>query len=91
MATATTYDERVLEQARGLGTSTLYEASGISTAAVDSNIRTAWPGASIAGPAFPLECSPGDNLSIHIAMERVPRGTLAAARSVYPFAAHLMQ
>ncbi|MDR5765878.1 MULTISPECIES: RraA family protein [unclassified Caballeronia] len=75
MAT-TTYDERIREQARALGTSTLYEASGISTAAVDSNIRTVWPGASIAGPAFPLECSPGDNLSIHIAMERVPRGSV---------------
>ena len=35
-----------------------------------------WQGASIAGPAYPLECSPGDNLSIHIAMERVPRGSV---------------
>lgn len=75
MAT-TAYDERISEQARALGTSTLYEASGISTTAVDSKIRTVWPGASIAGPAFPLECSPGDNLSIHIAMERVPRGSV---------------
>ncbi|AQH01440.1 dimethylmenaquinone methyltransferase [Burkholderia sp. KK1] len=70
------YEERLLEQARQLGTSTLYEASGIPTAAVDSNIRTVWQGASIAGHAYPLECSPGDNLSIHIAMERVPRGSV---------------
>jgi 4-hydroxy-4-methyl-2-oxoglutarate aldolase len=75
MTAITTYDEGILEQARKLGTSTLFEASGISTAAVDSDIRTVWAGASIAGPAYPLECSPGDNLSIHIAMERVPRGS----------------
>ncbi|MGF6977598.1 4-hydroxy-4-methyl-2-oxoglutarate aldolase [Paraburkholderia sp. JPY465] len=76
MATTTMYDESILERARKLGTSTLYEASGLSTAAVDSNIRTVWQGASIAGAAYPLECSPGDNLSIHIAMERVPRGSV---------------
>lgn len=76
MAATTTYDEDILEQARKLGTSTLFEASGIFTAAVDSDIRTVWAGASIAGPAYPLECSPGDNLSIHIAMERVPRGSV---------------
>lgn len=76
MAVTKTYDEETLEQAQKLGTSTLFEASGISTAAVDSDIRTVWAGASIAGPAYPLECSPGDNLSIHIAMERVPRGSV---------------
>lgn len=71
-----TYDPAMLEQARKLGTSTLFEASGLSTSAVDPAIRTVWPGASVAGPAFPLECSPGDNLSIHIAMEQVPRGSV---------------
>ena len=76
MFATTKYEDRLLEQARRLGTSTLYEASGIPTAAVDSNIRTVWQGASIAGPAYPLECAPGDNLSIHIAMERVPRGSV---------------
>ncbi|MCR4468769.1 RraA family protein [Burkholderia sp. SCN-KJ] len=71
-----TYEPALLEQARKLGTSTLFEASGLSTGAVDPAIRTVWPGASVAGPAFPLECSPGDNLSIHIAMELVPRGSV---------------
>ena len=71
-----TYEPALLEQARKLGTSTLFEASGLSTGAVDPAIRTVWPGASVAGPAFPLECSPGDNLSIHIAMEQVPRGSV---------------
>ncbi|WP_213309130.1 RraA family protein [Paraburkholderia sacchari] len=76
MSAIKTYDAVVLEQARKLGTSTLYEASGLSTSSVDPTIRTVWPGASVAGPAYPLECSPGDNLSIHIAMERVPRGSV---------------
>lgn len=76
MSVTSNYEQSLLEQARQLGTSTLFEASGISTSSVDSNIRTVWQGASIAGPAYPLECSPGDNLSIHIAMERVPRGSV---------------
>ena len=73
---SSSYDPAVLSQACTLGTSTLFEASGVSTSAVDSNIRTVWAGASVAGPAYPLECSPGDNLAIHIAMEKVPRASI---------------
>ena len=58
-----------------LGSSTLYEASGLACS-VDSDIRSIWPGAAIAALAFPLICSPGDNLSIHLAMERAPRGSV---------------
>lgn len=76
MSTIYPYRAEMLDQARTLGTSTLYEASGLATSSVDPAIRTVWPGASVAGPAYPLECSPGDNLSIHIAMERVPRGSV---------------
>ena len=71
-----TYTTAQLEQARKLGISTLFEASGLATSAADSAIRPVWAGASIAGPAYPLECSPGDNLSIHIAMEKAPRGSI---------------
>ncbi|MFS2161132.1 RraA family protein [Pseudomonas sp. Pseusp122] len=63
------------ELARALGTSTLYEASHLPCA-VDSAIRPIWDGAFIAAPAYPLECSPGDNLSLHLAMERVPSGSV---------------
>jgi 4-hydroxy-4-methyl-2-oxoglutarate aldolase len=76
MTTTHSYDSLLLTHACRLGTSTLYEASGLPTSAVDPAIRTVWPGASVAGPAYPLECSPGDNLSIHIAMEKVPRGSV---------------
>ncbi|MFT3811819.1 MAG: dimethylmenaquinone methyltransferase [Acidovorax sp.] len=71
-----TYTTEQLAQARRLGTSTLFEASGLDTSAADIAIRPVWAGASIAGPAYPLECSPGDNLSIHIAMEKAPRGSI---------------
>ena len=60
-------------RARALGSSTLYEASGLPCA-VDPLVRGIWNGAFIAAPAYPLVCSPGDNLAIHIALERVPRG-----------------
>ena len=74
--TAIAYHEATLEQARRLGTSTLHEASGIPTTSVDPAIRTVWPGASLAGAAYPVQCAPGDNLAIHITMERVPRGSV---------------
>lgn len=63
------------ELALALGTSTLYEASGLPCA-VDPAIRAVWAGARLAAPAFPLQCSPGDNLAIHLAMERAPRGSV---------------
>ncbi|MFM0091963.1 dimethylmenaquinone methyltransferase [Paraburkholderia sediminicola] len=62
-------------RARLLGSATLYEASGLPCA-VDPLVRTIWTGAFVAAPAYPLVCSPGDNLAIHIAMERVPRGSV---------------
>lgn len=60
-------------RALALGTSTLYEASGLACA-VDPAIRPIWPGAAIAAPLYPVQCAPGDNLAIHLALERVPAG-----------------
>ncbi len=62
-------------RARALGSSTLYEASSLPCS-VDPLVRPVWPGASIAAPAYPLTCSPGDNLAIHIGLERAPRGSV---------------
>jgi 4-hydroxy-4-methyl-2-oxoglutarate aldolase len=59
--------------ALALGTSTLYEAFGLPCA-IDPAIRAVWAGAAVAAPAFPVRCSPGDNLAIHLAVERAPRG-----------------
>ena len=71
-----TYSVDAVARASRLGTSTLYEASGLATASVDSAIRSVWSGAVVAGSAFPLQCAPGDNLSIHIAMEKAPHGSV---------------
>lgn len=65
----------IAARALKLGSSTLYEASGLDCA-VDPAIRGVWPGAAIAAPAYPVQCTPGDNLAIHIAMERAPRGSV---------------
>lgn len=69
------YSVDVAEQARLLGSSTLYEASGLPTA-VDPAIRPIWRGAFIAAPAYPLQCAPGDNLGLHLALERAPKGSV---------------
>ncbi|MBD9596384.1 dimethylmenaquinone methyltransferase [Ensifer sp. ENS05] len=58
-----------------LGTSTLYEASGLACS-LDTDIRPIWSGAAIAAPVYPLACAPGDNLAIHIGMERAPQGSV---------------
>jgi 4-hydroxy-4-methyl-2-oxoglutarate aldolase len=39
-------------------------------------IRPAWPGATVAGPAYPVRCTPGDNLAIHVAVSRAPAGSV---------------
>jgi 4-hydroxy-4-methyl-2-oxoglutarate aldolase len=62
-------------KAQVLGTSTLYEASKLPCS-VDPQVRTIWAGAFIAAPAYPVVCSPGDNLSLHLAVERAPRGSV---------------
>ncbi len=39
-------------------------------------IRPVWPGAALAAPAFPVGCTPGDNLAIHVAVARAPAGSV---------------
>lgn len=62
-------------RAQALGSSTLYEASKLPCS-IDPLIRPVWHGAFIAAPAFPVACSPGDNLALHVAVERAPRGSV---------------
>jgi 4-hydroxy-4-methyl-2-oxoglutarate aldolase len=54
-----------------LGAATLGEAGGH---AMRARIRAAWPGARFAAPAFPVHCTPGDNLAIHVAVAEAPAG-----------------
>ncbi len=56
---------------RELGAATLAETGG---RAMRDRIRAAWPGATLAGPAIPVACTPGDNLAIHVAAAHAPSG-----------------
>lgn len=62
-------------RAQALGSSTLYEASKLPCS-VDPLVRSLWSGAFVAAPAYPVACSPGDNLALHLAVERAPRGSV---------------
>jgi 4-hydroxy-4-methyl-2-oxoglutarate aldolase len=55
-----------------LGAATLGESGGH---AMRARIRPAWPGARLASPAFPVHCTPGDNLAIHVAVAEAPEGS----------------
>ena len=57
---------------------TLYEASG-RKGMVDPGIRPAWHGAKVCGPALTVECPPGDNLMLHVAVSKAERGAVIVA------------
>jgi 4-hydroxy-4-methyl-2-oxoglutarate aldolase len=56
-----------------LGSATVGESGGL---AADRRLRPAWPGAALAAPAYPVGCTPGDNLAVHVAVTRAPRGSV---------------
>jgi len=55
-----------------LGAATLGE-SGART--MPARIRPVWPGAVLAAAAYPVSCTPGDNLAVHVAVTRAPAGS----------------
>jgi 4-hydroxy-4-methyl-2-oxoglutarate aldolase len=57
---------------------TLYEAAG-QKGMVDPAIRPAWPGARMWGPAITVQCPPGDNLMLHVAVANAPPGGIIVA------------
>lgn len=61
-----------------LGTATVYEASGLDCA-LQPGLEPAWPGAAVAGPAYPVRCHPADNLALHLALELAPAGAVLVA------------
>jgi 4-hydroxy-4-methyl-2-oxoglutarate aldolase len=58
-----------------LGAATVGESGGRPMRA---RIRAAWPGARLAAPAFPVRCTPADNLAIHVAVASAPPGSALA-------------
>jgi 4-hydroxy-4-methyl-2-oxoglutarate aldolase len=58
-----------------LGSATLGESGGQG---LNARIHAMWPGARLAGPAFAVRCPVGDNLAVHAAVARAPRGSVLA-------------
>jgi 4-hydroxy-4-methyl-2-oxoglutarate aldolase len=67
-----TRNQEIVTALRALGAATLGESGG---RAAHRRLRPAWRGASIAAPAYPVGCTPGDNLAVHVAVTRAPRGS----------------
>jgi 4-hydroxy-4-methyl-2-oxoglutarate aldolase len=69
-------DDAVVSDALALGAATLGESGARR---MHSRVKPAWPGARVAGPAYPVRCSPGDNLGIHVAVTLAPAGSILVA------------
>jgi len=66
------------DAARGHSAATLYEASPDGHAC-DPALRPVWPGARLAGPAFTVQGTGGDNLALHQAAATAPPGSVLVA------------
>jgi 4-hydroxy-4-methyl-2-oxoglutarate aldolase len=64
--------EELAEALVQLGAATLGESGG---SAMRNRVRAAWPGATLAAPSYPVRCTPGDNLAIHVGVARAPAGS----------------
>lgn len=73
MADRETTSEGVAAALAALGSATLGESGG---QAAHRRLRPVWPGASIAAPAYPVGCTPGDNLAVHVGVTKAPRGSV---------------
>ena len=71
----TTSREDLAAALGALGSATLGESGG---RAADRRLRPAWPGAALAAPVYPVGCAPGDNLAVHVAVTRAPKGSALA-------------
>jgi 4-hydroxy-4-methyl-2-oxoglutarate aldolase len=56
-----------------LGSATLGESGGLAT---DRRLKPAWSGAALSAPAYPVGCTPGDNLAVHVAVTTAPAGSV---------------
>ncbi len=70
---STTSQEQTAAALLGLGSATLGESGGLAT---DRRLKPVWAGAAVAAPAYPVGCTPGDNLAVHVAVTSAPRGSV---------------
>ena len=60
------------EELRRMGSATLGESGALT---LPPRLRPVWPGAALAAPVFPVMCTPGDNLALHVAVTHAPDGS----------------
>jgi 4-hydroxy-4-methyl-2-oxoglutarate aldolase len=68
----------VIEQFRKYATATIHEASR-RKGYISYRIRPIAKGMKICGPAFTVQCAPGDNMMLHKALERAHAGDILVA------------
>ncbi|HLS49655.1 MAG TPA: 4-carboxy-4-hydroxy-2-oxoadipate aldolase/oxaloacetate decarboxylase [Actinomycetaceae bacterium] len=92
-------DDAVATALGELGTATVHEAMGRG-GYLGPQFRPAWTGAQTGGTAVTVECWPGDNLMIHVAVEQCRPGDVLVVATTSPssdglfgelFATSLMQ
>ncbi len=71
-------DASLVAQAAGIGAATLHEAYG-KRGAVNRAIRPLQSGMKICGPALTVECYPGDNIGLHVAIALAEPGDVLVA------------
>ncbi|MBE0703552.1 MAG: RraA family protein [Afipia sp.] len=59
----------------GLSSATVHEALGW-VGALPPRIKPLVPTMRVLGPAFPVQCRPGDNLALHMALAEAPAGSV---------------
>jgi 4-hydroxy-4-methyl-2-oxoglutarate aldolase len=64
-------DAEITHALTELGAATLGESGA---RAMRARVHSVWPGARLAAPAFPVRCTPGDNLAIHVAVAEAEPG-----------------
>jgi 4-hydroxy-4-methyl-2-oxoglutarate aldolase len=67
----------------GHGVATIHEAQG-RAGLLGCDLRPAWRGARTAGTAVTVLCSPGDNLTVHIAVELAGPGDVLVVTTTEP-------
>ena len=73
MAASTKSPEEIAPALARLGAATLGESGG---RAAHRRLRPAWTGAQLAAPAYPVRCTPGVNLAVHVAVTKAPPGSV---------------
>jgi 4-hydroxy-4-methyl-2-oxoglutarate aldolase len=73
LAASTNSPEEIAAALARLGAATLGESGG---RAAHRRLRPAWTGAQLAAPAYPVRCTPGDNLAVHVAVTKAPPGSV---------------